>query len=163
MDLIEFTCPNNPELAGMGGVANGYVAVPPSHPIYKMGYDSIYRHFPEVTVHGGLTYADFPEFLHNPSKEIPKDWWVVGFDTMHGSDLTGFMPGINKYWHHMRGPQADRWQKLSEVELETLTLKWQLEEIDTNWNRLKYGWLKSQVRQNVSTTIEKLKDFLKLS
>jgi hypothetical protein len=162
MDLIEFTCPTNPEVAGMGGVANGYVAIPRSHPCYKMGYDSIHRHF-SVEVHGGLTYAYFSGHLPNPSKEVPKGWWVVGFDTMHSSDMTGFLPILGTYNEFLRGSQAERWQDIREVELEALKLKWQLEEIDTNLNRLKFAWLRSPVREKVSIGLEKMRSFLKLS
>jgi hypothetical protein len=162
MDLIHFTCPNNPALEGMGGVANGYVALHPYHPCYKMGYDSIYQHF-DIDVHGGLTYADWGGHLYKPSVEVPAKWWVVGFDTMHGSDLTGFLPGIGTYNEILRGHEASRWQKMEEVELEALRLKWQLEEIDTNKNRLKMAWVRLGVKENVSEFVEKVKKLMKFS
>jgi hypothetical protein len=58
------------------GWGNGYVAVPPTHPVYKMDYDSVY-----VDVHGGLTCSQ----LGN-GQDAPKNWWVFGFDTAHYND-----------------------------------------------------------------------------
>lgn len=67
------------------GYANGYVAVPPEHPLYEKHYDSV-----DLNVHGGLTYSDKyrnqfldPEFLDG---EVPEDYWVFGFDTCHWGD-----------------------------------------------------------------------------
>ena len=60
------------------GWGNGYVAVPPGHPAYKMDYDTLM--FP-LKVHGGLTYADFGDGIN-----VPKNWWVFGFDTSHFDD-----------------------------------------------------------------------------
>lgn len=36
------------------GYANGYVAIPPSHPFYKMDYDDANK---AIDIHGGLTFA----------------------------------------------------------------------------------------------------------
>jgi hypothetical protein len=58
------------------GYGNGYVAVPPTHPAYKIHYDNI-----DIDVHGGLTYSQ-----HGNGKTAPKDWWVFGFDTSHFQD-----------------------------------------------------------------------------
>ena len=71
------------------GEYNGYVAVPPEHPLYGKGYDE-----PEVDnldVHGGVTFADTADKLPPTSeyldhKEPPRDWWVFGFDTCHHDD-----------------------------------------------------------------------------
>ena len=71
------------------GEYNGYVAVPPEHPLYGKGYDE-----PEVEnldVHGGVTFADTADKLPPTSeyldhKEPPRDWWVFGFDTGHYGD-----------------------------------------------------------------------------
>lgn len=60
------------------GWGNGYVAVPPNHPAYKMDYDTLI--FP-LEVHGGLTYSNFGDGV-----TAPKEWWVFGFDTSHWDD-----------------------------------------------------------------------------
>jgi len=60
------------------GWGNGYVAVPPTHPAYKMDYDTLL--YP-IEIHGGLTYTDFGNGI-----DAPKDWWVFGFDTSHYND-----------------------------------------------------------------------------
>ena len=77
---------------GWGGYANGYVAVPPSHPLYGLSHDKVEVLF---NVHGGLTFSDFMgivnderwslEFLGDYG-EIPDNWWVFGFDTQHYGD-----------------------------------------------------------------------------
>lgn len=73
------------------GYANGYVAIPPEHPLYGCDYDDFY-----VDVHGGLTYARLGSVVKssfNPNyielislEDIPDDYWVFGFDTMHWGD-----------------------------------------------------------------------------
>lgn len=71
------------------GEYNGYVAVPPEHPLYGKG-DSA-EEVEALDVHGGVTYTGKIEHLPYPSKlldhkEIPRDWWVFGFDTCHYGD-----------------------------------------------------------------------------
>lgn len=96
------------------GVANGYVAIPPTNKYYGLPYYN-----PEVeslSVHGGITFAEFvtngkttcsgqrefkPDyvgkrnaildrkellFLEDKQQEIPDDWFILGFDTMHWGD-----------------------------------------------------------------------------
>ena len=60
------------------GWGNGYVAIPPMHPAYKMDYDTLIF---DLKVHGGITYSDFGN-----GDAAPKDWWVFGFDTAHFGD-----------------------------------------------------------------------------
>ena len=60
------------------GWGNGYVAIPPTHPAYKMDYDTLL--YP-IDVHGGITYSDFGDGVN-----APKNWWVIGFDTSHYRD-----------------------------------------------------------------------------
>lgn len=82
------------------GYANGYVAIPPEHPLYNCGYDDFY-----VDVHGGLTFAEFaphvkncfnPNFLELCElNDIPDDYKVFGFDTMH------YMDNINNWSREM--------------------------------------------------------------
>ena len=71
------------------GEYNGYVAVPPEHPLYGKG--DIAEEVEALDVHGGVTYTGKIECLPYPSelldhKEIPRDWWVFGFDTCHYGD-----------------------------------------------------------------------------
>lgn len=67
------------------GWGNGYVAIPPSHILYKKHYDEVYYIFEyetqQISIHGGLTYSDFGN-----GENAPKDWWVFGFDTSHFQD-----------------------------------------------------------------------------
>ena len=59
------------------GWGNGYVAVPPSHPLWGVDYNNV----DDIDVHGGLTYSEFGD-----GKYAPRDWWVLGFDTAHFGD-----------------------------------------------------------------------------
>ena len=71
------------------GYANGYVAVPPHHPLWGMDYDRVNE---LVSVHGGLTYSGaYNERLVSNAillseDEVPADSWIFGFDTMHFDD-----------------------------------------------------------------------------
>jgi len=82
------------------GYANGYVAVPPEHPLYGKGYDDV-----DIDAWGGLTLAavrsdckwdaEHIEMIDGGSfADIPQDWWVFGFDTMHFDDG----PEHNREW-----------------------------------------------------------------
>jgi hypothetical protein len=87
------------------GWGNGYVAIPPSHPAYKMypGDNFVYD---SCVVHGGLTHAAFGDGI-----DAPKDWWVFGFDTNHFGDT------------------IENWPKEAVIE-ETMNLFWQLVELE---------------------------------
>lgn len=88
-------------LNGDCGYANGYVAVPPEHPYHGKDYDK-----PLVDVHCGLTFAASAaeinsalrkgfwqnlEFIGDET-ELPDDYWVCGFDTLHCYDTLQTMP-----------------------------------------------------------------------
>jgi len=66
------------------GWRNGYVAVPPSHPLWGIDYNNVEH----IDVHGGLTYSEMNDvpglFIDHP--EIPNNYWVFGFDTKHWDD-----------------------------------------------------------------------------
>ena len=79
------------------GYANGYVAVPPEHPLYGYGYDTANE---TIDIHGGLTFSapmsdlkkhgDWKTYTEcigfDTLDEIPDDYYVFGFDTMHFGD-----------------------------------------------------------------------------
>ena len=78
------------------GYANGYVAIPPGHPLHGKHYDEANN---VIYIHGGLTFSEPRTRLHNKSfnkdvecidfdnlNEIPSDYWIFGFDTMHYGD-----------------------------------------------------------------------------
>ena len=86
------------------GYANGYVAVPPEHPLHGRDYNFANDY---VEVHGGLTFGAMMEEIKadgwrddtegiNIDKfdDIPQDYWVFGFDTMHYDDG----PFHNREW-----------------------------------------------------------------
>ena len=96
------------------GWGNGYVAVPPSHVLYKKDYTRVFYLLEdteyEIDIHGGLTYSDFGDGIN-----APKNWWVFGFDTSHFGD------------------NMQRWSK-EDVEEETKRLFHQLFELE--WGEL---------------------------
>lgn len=102
-DMTHLTC----------GEANGYVAVPPEHPLYGKDFNDI----DDINVHGGLTcsghiseyFMEDMEFISDAT-EVPSGWWILGFDTMHDGDN-------NVNWPKER------------VKEETLRLQEQLEKI----------------------------------
>ena len=79
------------------GYANGYVAVPPEHPLYGTDYDIVEEWTP-VSVWGGLTFSEYKETVNHWDREwiemldggsfddIPDNWYIFGFDTMHSHE-----------------------------------------------------------------------------
>ena len=71
------------------GWGNGYVAIPPTHPLHlgnldNMQPDDIKKQInlvQSLNVHGGITLNDL-----GYGKTAPKHWWVFGFDTGHYGD-----------------------------------------------------------------------------
>jgi len=80
-----------------GGFLNGYVAMPPGHPLHGKHYDE--EGFYKLHVHGGITYAgdifkNSPELRPHPLV-LPDSWWV-GFDTGHSFDYSPAMADMMK-------------------------------------------------------------------
>lgn len=74
------------ELSHLGSIdcgwGNGYVAVPPGHPWHGVSYMDI-----ECDIHGGLTYGQTKNNLNwYEAKDVPVDYYIVGFDTAHYGD-----------------------------------------------------------------------------
>mgnify|MGYP003651145990 CR=1 FL=1 len=89
------------------GWGNGYVAVSPTHPLHLGNITQIKISLVQsLNVNGGITYNDYGD-----GKYAPKDWWVFGFDTSHFGDT------------------IEKWPKEA-VEAETMSLFWQLIELD---------------------------------
>ena len=91
------------------GWGNGYVAVPPEHPLWGITYMD--DRFPSLNVHGGVTFTE-PVLLGKRTStskrevkddyvgkrqpllqsaelldgEVPGAWWLIGFDTVHVDD-----------------------------------------------------------------------------
>lgn len=77
-----------------GGYANGYVAIPPTHPLYGIDYNNADNNYP-IDIHGGLTFSDYYSEIEEQrswdiekidNEPIPSNWWVLGFDTLHAGD-----------------------------------------------------------------------------
>lgn len=141
MKVIPFIISNEPLFSKFGecGEYNGYVAVSPDNWFY--GKPALDEDMSCLAVHGGITFAEFvtmkettvngwkvsaayigkrhplltanePIFLGD-TKEIPDDWFIIGFDTCHFGD--------NK----------ESWNKLTAAN-ETLALAEQLERRERN-------------------------------
>lgn len=68
----------------------GYVAVPPGHLAHKMDDDELHEIFPEISVHGGITYSSF-HYENGVLDFANKNDWVFGFDCCHAYD---YWPGM---------------------------------------------------------------------
>ena len=66
------------------GYACGYVGVPPEHPWHGKDY-SDYANFPDIKVHGGITWASDELPGEDIIPLVGKYWWL-GFDTNHSRD-----------------------------------------------------------------------------
>ena len=74
-----------------GGKFNGYVAIPPEHPMYGLHYDVL--NALDISVHGGLTYgrkAGTLDWRNQPANT--DDYWIFGFDTVHCDDTAEMWP-----------------------------------------------------------------------
>lgn len=56
----------------------GYVRVPEGSVLYGMHYGEVERVFPEILLHGGITF----------SGSIDDQGWYLGFDTAHACDIS---------------------------------------------------------------------------
>ena len=75
------------------GYANGYVAIPPEHPLFGKSYDEAME--AGIETHGGLTFNEKSDVLIKAwnddnlillDNELPAGYYVFGFDTMHYND-----------------------------------------------------------------------------
>ncbi len=95
----------------------GYVAVVPGHPSYGVGYDDV-----DVSVHGGLTYADKCDgtICHVPQPGEPDDVWWFGFDCAHVND------GIPSMFGRTASEKCDNYRDIAYVQAEVESLAVQL-------------------------------------
>jgi len=115
MKVFSFTIKNTWLHHAEHGWGNGYVAVPPGHPLYGKHYQDkipvknleqirfngdylgllsmIGKDFKDgiqlsliVDVHAGITLSEPISTFRNKPKRIPNNYWVFGFDTCHSGD-----------------------------------------------------------------------------
>jgi hypothetical protein len=88
----------------------GYVGLPKGHPCFGMWYDDIHEKYPDLQVHGGLTYSEglFSWALVEKKGEERRqeldrmikergnqtDYWEFGFDCNHFNDIAPLMPSL---------------------------------------------------------------------
>ncbi|KVT60618.1 hypothetical protein BGV56_00830 [Burkholderia ubonensis] len=111
----------------------GYVGVPPSHPMYAREYSDIYENVVVLDVHGGLTFSDHCDPLHDeetgrgichvPEPGSPDDVWWLGFDCGHAFDyspgaaarLKAFAPELPRLTHEIYRNMAYVMQQTREL------------------------------------------------
>jgi hypothetical protein len=81
------------------GWGNGYVCLPKGHPCFGLDYDAIHEKYPDLSVHGGLTFACASEdIVLEKVPELPeacrKDYWIIGFDCAHYGDDLSMWPKV---------------------------------------------------------------------
>ena len=103
------------------GCWNGYVGLPPEHPLYETHY----RELEDVEVHGGLTYSDHSqegpdEFTigHVPDPGEPSELWWFGFDCHHHLDYAPAIMGgrtdvFYRYTYRTLGYVQDECERLA--------------------------------------------------
>lgn len=71
------------------GYGNGYVAIPPSHPLYGIDYKLIT--FPSI--HGGITFSGYSTIIKNIGMPTIKKFSMENYPTTIGfSDLIHYNP-----------------------------------------------------------------------
>jgi hypothetical protein len=131
----------------------GYVGLPPGHPWHGVNYSGCAQrsaacdedwaycdHSPDaqVTVHGGLTFADRCGesekgegygICHVPLPGRPHDVWWLGFDCNHAGDMSPYDAAQAEHYNH-RWPygliDGDRYRDLAYVKAETASLARQI-------------------------------------
>lgn len=116
----------------------GYVAVRRSHPAYGLDYyqwsetddlSPTQRALNDVTVHGGLTYADACDgdpvrgICHIPAPGDSDDVWWFGFDCAHYMDR---QPGHVDYAHLLPRDGGEVYRTVDYVRSECISLAAQL-------------------------------------
>jgi hypothetical protein len=106
-DLVEWRTPDGYAAlivrSGMSGALCGYVGLPPGHPLHGKPYRDLKS--VELSVHGGLTYADEcgGHICHVPQPGEPADIWWLGFDCAHFGD---YDPAMRAYLRKRMGDNA---------------------------------------------------------
>ena len=52
------------------GWGNGYVFIPKEHPLHGVDYNEVYNMYPDLEVHGGLTFSDYAKFFESLGDDI---------------------------------------------------------------------------------------------
>lgn len=87
---ISFTI-SNENRSIVCGWGNGYVAIPPTHPLYRADFMSWEDDTPHLNVPREITWCDSAGKL-NGEPAIPADWWIIGFDTCYRRDTLETCP-----------------------------------------------------------------------
>src|SRR5688572_11836767 len=70
----------------------GYVGLPPGHPCYGLSYDEVHHRFPDLDVHGSITYSEKCQgwICHKPGPGSPDHLYWLGFDCAHWNDFAPY-------------------------------------------------------------------------
>ena len=125
------------------GIWCGYVAIPEGHPCYGMHYDDVHKEYPELKVHGGLTYS---EKIVNYHRDYEEGYWELGFDCAHADDVIPTLDNILDPPMHLARTITNLFEGVRDtvtyknkiwVWNETNELAFQLEEIEKKEERRK--------------------------
>lgn len=93
MNMITFIVENN---VGFGGEANGYVAIPPQHPLHGCHYYELENENGHFAIHNGITYSSLASDTQSVTAYaendviVPDNYWVFGFHTQSRYDNEGW-------------------------------------------------------------------------
>jgi len=115
---------------GMGALC-GYVGVPTSHPLFGKNYGKAEN----ISVHGGLTFADAcdpgsPEdhgICHIPGPGESNQVWWFGFDCAHHNDLIPAYPAMTPEFKKMMA--TNTYRNVAYVKAQIASLAQQLSEV----------------------------------
>lgn len=116
------------------GALCGYVGITESHPYYKKDYDT-----PDVSVHGGITFADMCSpggdeahgICHVPGLGEPDHVWWLGFDCHHAFDLAPGMEARYKTQLPMLYHSDNIYRDIPYVKSQIASLAKQLKALET--------------------------------
>jgi hypothetical protein len=134
------------------GWGNGYILLPPNHPLYEIEYGSI----DNIKIHGGLTYGQFfnsESFLKwTENLEIGGDltrenfekfnnYWIIGFDTNHYGD------------------NDETWTKEYVISQSEYLMEQCLDDKIEGVKKYKYKYLRKDKLKNINQVIKKNKEY----
>ncbi len=126
------------------GHLNGYVALPPDHPL--TGKDVFHHAFEDIDVHGGVTFAGHINsddvFVRKVLVDVDERLYWLGFDCHHFRDFApGFAAEMNSLPPELKPLEDPRnYRPVAYVKREVESLARQLVQIHTGAKSRGAGW-----------------------